>query len=318
MKFLNSPDPWSEDFFNEMIKGRHNNEKNHFFIDRLTRVQKILNEAENDYLIKGKASILHEIKSSTNVTSIDEKTSEIIEVSGDEMGRVYTNFFVGKPNSDKLSRKIYDEIIANTEKCPYCSGRQVKTVDHYLPKVYFALYTVSVYNLVPSCSDCNKEKQDRYETEEERMLFHPYFDDLSNECWLDCYLEETIQDNDLSIIFVYSISKQMTNKMLQSRLTHHFNLFNLGELYTYLANNEFNNRKKQIIDEYDSISAGDTKKRIEFINTSLESCRETNPNSPETKMYEALAKSEWFFNEALPKLSEERRIMITSQKLETL
>lgn len=79
-------------------------------------------------------------------------------------------------NYDLLSPKDKTEIIDNSkiEVCPYCNRNYVKNVDiiektkakkvirkqlsnldHFYPKKYFALFSISLYNFVPSCYSCN-------------------------------------------------------------------------------------------------------------------------------------------------------------------
>src|SRR5262245_19880217 len=74
-----------------------------------------------------------------------------------EMVAVYDNRLVKKTAP---GRRIYDKIFtsAPNDKCPLCGHRNVKTLDHYLPKALFPALTVTPINLIPACSDCNKAK----------------------------------------------------------------------------------------------------------------------------------------------------------------
>lgn len=54
--------------------------------------------------------------------------------------------------------------------CPYCNfnsvenkigkGTRVSQIDHFYPKSIYPLFAMSFYNLIPSCSACNKDKRD--------------------------------------------------------------------------------------------------------------------------------------------------------------
>ena len=72
-----------------------------------------------------------------------------LPASENELKKLYKDHFV--------KSRYYGEIIQNTEWCPYCEVRPVKTLDHFLPQRYAALTIVS-QNLIPACRDCNTEK----------------------------------------------------------------------------------------------------------------------------------------------------------------
>ena len=89
--------------------------------------------------------------------------------------KLYGQYFVpaGKP-----ARELYDAIKVGAQgKCPLCGGiGHVRTLDHYLPKANFPLYSVLPSNLVPCCRDCNSEKLNAFSTDEPNQTLHPYFD----------------------------------------------------------------------------------------------------------------------------------------------
>ncbi len=299
MYFLNLPEATLGDFFEDLLKGRHNNNKNSMLITRLKSVESLLIEAEKHYQKLGEDRLLHTITEIEEIIIPDD--IEIEEgiprvISDKEMEKVYTNFLVDKPDSEKVGRIIYDKILSNTyyNLCPYCSQREVKTVDHFLPKSKFITLAITPINLLPSCSDCNKLKLDNYTLLENQMIIHPYFEDLSNEEWLGCRVVENVWP----ITFSYYIL-EVNNPIFYSRLNYQFDLFELGKLYADNASREFNNRLKSLIREYNS---NPDNKAIDFINDNLESYRSENKNSWQTKMFDSLSKSSWFIEEALPQL----------------
>lgn len=299
MYFLNLPEDDLGDFFEDLLKGRHNNNKNSMLITRLQSVKKLLIDAENNYQILAGERLLHTITEVEEIIipddiEIDEGIPRVI--SDKEMEKVYTNFLVDKPDSDKVGRVIYNKILSNTyyNLCPYCSQREVKTIDHYLPKSKFINLAITPINLLPCCSDCNKSKLDNYTLLEDQMIIHPYFEDLSNEEWLGCKVVENVWP----ITFSYYIL-EVNDPIFYSRLNYQFDLFELWKLYADNASREFNNRLKSLIREYNS---NPDNKALEFINDNLESYRSENKNSWQTKMFDSLSKSSWFFEEALPRL----------------
>src|SRR5690625_1341706 len=208
MYLLDYPKYNVEDFFDEMLEGRHDNHKNKYLITRLLSIKPLLAQAQNDYIVRGEEKELYKLEESKYIELPNNFTINDIpdKISTAEMGRVYTDFMVEKPGSKKMGRKIYDLILSNSyyNLCPYCSHREVKTIDHYFPKSDFALYAVSPVNLIPCCSDCNKDKLDDYTLEERKMLVHPYFDDISHVDWLKC----SIIEGEWPITFSYGISEE--------------------------------------------------------------------------------------------------------------
>ncbi|PEN69790.1 hypothetical protein CN539_25765 [Bacillus toyonensis] len=300
MYLLNLPEYKIENFYKELLDGRHNNDKNKFLKTRLLKIQPLLQVAQDDYKVLAEEQSLHEIQENTvinipHTVELDEPIPRTVDVK--EMERVYTEFLVDKPDSTKIGRTVYESILLNTSYnlCPYCSERQVKTVDHYLPKTKFASLAITPYNLLPCCSDCNKDKLDKYILQEGKMLIHPYFDDLSDQSWLEC----KVVDNTWPITFSYSVSDTVYDSTLRSRIDTHFELFNLSKLYADKATRDFNGRVKSLVREYNS---NPENQALNYIDDNLESYKEENLNSWQTKMFEGLKSSQWFLEIALPEL----------------
>lgn len=300
MYLLGSPSYKIEDFFDELLNGRHNNLKNSFLKTRLIAIKFPLIEAQNEYQRLGRDKLLHSlsVQETINIPAaieLEEGIPRTISVS--EMEKVYSNYLVDDPKSEKIGRKVYNSILANTyhNLCPYCSHREVKTVDHYFPKSKFAPYAITPINLLPSCSDCNKDKLDDYNLEEETMYIHPYFDDLRNLDWLECIVvKET-----WPITFSYSVSSDIEDEVLKSRIRFQFTKLKLSELYSDNATREFNKRVKSLVKEYTSNPSNNA---IDFLDSNIDSYRNENKNSWQSKMFEALRNSKWFLQSALPNL----------------
>jgi 5-methylcytosine-specific restriction endonuclease McrA len=300
MYLLDSPSYKIEDFFDELLNGRHNNKKNNFLKTRLLAIKSPLIDTQNDYQRLGRDKLLHSlsVQETINIpTAIKLKEGIPRTISVSEMEKVYNNYLVDDPESDKIGRKVYNSILANTyhNLCPYCSHREVKTVDHYFPKSKFASYAITPINLLPCCSDCNKDKLDDYNLQEEKMFIHPYFDDLRNHDWLECIVvRET-----WPITFSYSVSSDIGDVILKSRIRFQFKKLNLSKLYSDNAAREFNKRVKSLINEYNS---NPSNQGLDFLNENIDSYNYENKNSWQSKMFEALRNSEWFITTALPEL----------------
>ncbi|AZZ37251.1 hypothetical protein CIK05_10785 [Bdellovibrio sp. qaytius] len=61
------------------------------------------------------------------------------------------------------------------ETCPYCGLPNVSTIDHFFPKSIFPQFSFLFRNLVPSCYDCNRIKDDKEPKKNEPFFLHPYF-----------------------------------------------------------------------------------------------------------------------------------------------
>lgn len=102
-----------------------------------------------------------------------------------DLVKLYTQYFVPET---KPARRIYELIKQIAKgKCPLCGGvGHVRTLDHYLPKANFPLYSVLPANLVPCCRDCNTEKLNGFPNVQGDQTIHPYFDHdrYFNEKWI--------------------------------------------------------------------------------------------------------------------------------------
>lgn len=305
MYLLTLPEYRIEDFFDEMLDGRHDNHKNKFFKTRLLSIKPFLQDAQNDYRILGENKLLHTLTEHNTISiRTNAELGDLVPriISATEMEKVYSNFLVDNPYSNKIGRTVYDSILSNTyyNLCPYCSHREVKTVDHYLPKTKFVSFAITPENLLPCCPDCNKDKLDDYNLNEDKMLIHPYFDDISNQDWLKC----KVVDNTWPITFSYDVSDAIVDLVLKSRINYQFKLLNLSKLYADNATREFNKRVKSLVKEYISNPSNKAK---DFISDNLVSYQSENPNSWQTKMFEALKNSSWFIETALPQLQSNYR-----------
>ncbi|MDY7566842.1 hypothetical protein QN400_07215 [Pseudomonas sp. RTC3] len=60
--------------------------------------------------------------------------------------------------------------------CPFCGGDGARTIEHYLPQASYPEFSVFSLNLMPSCGDCNRKRNDANKHGAEIKLLHPYFD----------------------------------------------------------------------------------------------------------------------------------------------
>ncbi|BEV05935.1 hypothetical protein [Chryseobacterium gambrini] len=87
----------------------------------------------------------------------------------------------GKNRGVWLAEKI------NLKSCCYCNAQYGITIkgkkalfqfDHFFPKTKYPYLSISLYNLIPSCANCNNTKNNADLNLQEH--FHPYFNNLSD------------------------------------------------------------------------------------------------------------------------------------------
>lgn len=202
--------------------------------------------------------------------------------------KIYNSIYSG------AKRKNYDYILslAHNNICPFCSHGPVATIDHFLSKKLYTPYALLPYNLVPCCSNCNKNKLEYAPTTKENTLIHPYYDDVQNICWLKA---ECLYSNGGYVISYY-INKKI-DQTTYARLCKQFELLKLGTIYSSQAARFLPVIKtyvKKMIDEQNCF-IDDIK---QYLNDEAERHVPLGINSWQYAMYEALAKSPDFCNGA--------------------
>ncbi|WP_347940357.1 HNH endonuclease signature motif containing protein [Peribacillus simplex] len=296
MDKLSEPSKSIKDYYLELIEKKRNTENNNFLKDRLLGIKDLLISEEEKYIQIARASNLHTLTEHSRI----QVPKSAKEVTKDEMESLYTQNLVSKPNSGEIGRDVYDYLrsLALDKTCPYCSTTTAKTLDHYLPKAKFPMFAITPANLVPSCRDCNKEKDDKFSNKETEMFIHPYFEDVNSFTWL----KSTVEDSVWPISFKYEVVvADDTNNILTCRLSKQQELLDLNNTFNDKANRQFRYRVKSVVKNY---KAGGIDSVKRFFQESEESCRNAELNSWEACMYNALLNSHWFFSTALNQLED--------------
>lgn len=200
----------------------------------------------------------------------------------DNLKQLYSQQMVSK---EKPARKYYDKLksLAPLEKCPFCGIGQVSTLDHYLPKAEFPIFSVLPYNLVACCKDCNTGKLASYATTQNTQTLHPYYDDFTTQQWL---YAKVLQSLKIEFYVEPPVSWSQVDK---DRVQSHFENYKLGGRFSVEASNILANLNYKFT-QYFSNST-DIKKELEReynINKNL------HLNSWETAMYQALYQNKWY------------------------
>ena len=153
------------------------------------------------------------------------------DITKDNLINLYGGYF---SKSGTSSRSIYDILRASSNSvCPFCSFGNVTTLDHYLPKARYPLFSVVPDNLVPACAECNKGKGSSILTTIEEQPLHPYFSEAKfyNDIWITAYIEHTCPP---SVVYIVEPPTNW-DKPSKQRVINYFKDFNLGERFSIQA-----------------------------------------------------------------------------------
>ncbi|WP_427036603.1 HNH endonuclease [Cytobacillus pseudoceanisediminis] len=201
-------------------------------------------------------------------------------------------FLYGKLRDSKHARIYYDYLLGTSIECPYCGIQLSASIDHYLPKKHYPMYSIDPVNLVPCCSDCNSKKSEHKQLEGEET-FHPYFDKMSEHQFLFAKTEE-VEGN---VAFKYYLQKPVDLSDEQFiKLENHFEKLELEEFYSILASKEIHTQIYELKKLYDKGGGEEVANCLEDIYlTNLN----TAINSWKTALYEGLRNDTWFCNNGI-------------------
>lgn len=137
--------------------------------------------------------------------------------------------------SGSAARKVYDKLRASSKGiCPLCGIHGVDTLDHYLPKARYPLFSVNPKNLIPACTKCNRVKSDSICKVASDQTLYPYNEDpkFYQTDWIAATI--TAKYGILAFDFYASPPKNWL-KFERERVSNHFQTFELREKYTLNA-----------------------------------------------------------------------------------
>jgi hypothetical protein len=136
--------------------------------------------------------------------------------------------------SKGAARKRYDDLLVSAEKCPFCGELGiVNTLDHYLPKANFPLYSVLPANLVPCCRDCNTGKSNVFPLSITGQGIHPYFD--KQQFFDQRWIVATILPQTPRIVVFQATPPVAWHPTDRERSASHFNGYDLAKRYSVEA-----------------------------------------------------------------------------------
>jgi hypothetical protein len=234
--------------------------------------------ASTSYMSAAKAGEIH---------TLQPRDFALTHVSSDEMKWLYNNRLYRGPG-----RGIYEAIKSAPKHriCPMCGVREVRDLDHVLPKATFAALAIDPSNLVPVCAECNNLKGEYFPPNATEQFIHPYFDDLEGVRWLYA----TILEDKPVTAFAFKVRPQSDwHPDLAARVQWQFERFKLARLYTSYAGRELARIRGSLARIYSREGASGVQFRL---TEDAESRLSDETNSWNSAMYEAMATSAWFCN----------------------
>lgn len=193
--------------------------------------------------------------------------------------------------SGKAARRYYDKIKMSAAEgiCPYCGIGTVETLDHFLPKGRYSIYSILPFNLVPACRDCNTEKRAEVFGEND-VSSHPYFEDVrvASEAWLRA---EVIDGEEPYARFFFDSPISWPDE-LADRVRNHMEAFGLARRYSIQAASRYC-YYAGMIDRL--VSGGDAANVLPLIEMCAESETDAHGiNSWQSALARAISSSDFF------------------------
>jgi hypothetical protein len=133
--------------------------------------------------------------------------------------------YTSRPEAAKL--KWINEINYNgLLSCPFCGGDGARTIEHYLPQASYPEFSVFSLNLLPSCGDCNRKRNDSNKYGAAIQLLHPYFDRMLIQK-IEAFTSINLQSGVPSFYLDYD--RKNFDDSQQERIDHHI-ITNIDEI----------------------------------------------------------------------------------------
>jgi len=189
----------------------------------------------------------------TKLKDFDEKiTFEKLIKANFQYMKELVSFIKKNPKRYSLSKKEKDYFLTmyqrlkkadfvkriNIKVCSYCNrnyifnfiknNKQEATaqLDHFFDKKKYPYLSVSLFNLVPSCSTCNQRKSSK-----EENIFYPYLESF-NDCAKFKYGGiKTDEENKLDFFDSKRLSLKIEATKNNNKVDKHIEVFNLKKLY---------------------------------------------------------------------------------------
>lgn len=231
----------------------------------------------SEYFQRANTSIIYEFKPWAE----DRKAG--VSVTKDELKKLYVEQ-MAKPG--RPGRPSYETLKMTTRLCPFCGISSVRTLEHHLPKAHYPDFSITPYNLIPCCRDCNTEKRDGLIASPEEQKLHPYFDTVMNIRWL---YADIVIDGGGAIAVYRTLSPEDQPEKIKFKIEGHLETYDLADRYSDLANGEIESLKIEMLEAYQSGGADTVRRQLL---ERAESSAGYQLNHWKVALYEALAACE--------------------------
>jgi 5-methylcytosine-specific restriction endonuclease McrA len=248
---------------------------------RLTTATPQVKTAADLYAVR---AVLHELHLFQPSSWGNESQLVTADTTKAELTTLYTDQLASRK---QRARDYYDHILllAPLRICPYCGFGHASTLDHYLPKAYYPLFSVLPINLVPACKDCNSYKGTQ-PLDGTNDVSHPYFEDprIESDTWLQATVNETTPP---TASFSLVTPASWPNNLAR-RVENYFRDLKLASRFAVEASSEL----ASLSDYLREISS--SKQVSEHLELVAKSERKLRRNSWKAALYEALSVSAWY------------------------
>ncbi|UPY93496.1 HNH endonuclease [Pectobacterium sp. 21LCBS03] len=255
-------------------------------ISAIRAISPQLPEFERIYQQMAESVALHQFSHSRHGHSDDVVIDNVTKA---DLVELYDNYL---SKAGASGRGIYDTVRSSSDGiCPLCGIGFVSTLDHYLPKARYPLYSVHPHNLVPACIDCNKGKGSSILSSSNEEPLHPYFisQQFVNDHWIAAQILETRPVN----AQFYANPPSSWDNNSQQRAKNHFDGFDLASRYKVQASLFFTMFIGQVRELKHEQNLNTAQIQANFASKALRQ----PANSIIRVLMDAIAQSEWFCSE---------------------
>lgn len=211
-------------------------------------------------------------------------------------GELVDLYDTGMVKSKGGARTKYDQIkLLARDECPYCGGcgefvdeEGIGTLDHFLPKARFPVFSILPANLVPACATCNTGMGSNFPTNPNLQPLHPYFDapHIFEEKWT----KATVSEQDPVIVtFDLDVPAGWSDKDSQ-RVSQHFEDCKLRGRYRVKVASDVSSLIEQRKTVHRELSPNDFREILEVVADN----KALPINGWKRTLHHGLAKSAWF------------------------
>lgn len=202
-----------------------------------------------EYYDTYKGTYINQLLKQRNVTDDDilkswKKMTKFVSSAQLFLKKMNDSLISLKFSYDKIPSEIRGEIVQrfNIPVCPYCnkqfintyekqgSRRYIGDIDHFLAKSTYALFSMSLWNLIPSCKSCNQT----FKKDSHKQLLNPWFYGFDDDASLVLYYKDVramigLSDN---MDMKWETSLQADSD-IRKLIQNNIDLFCLNETYEF-------------------------------------------------------------------------------------